>query len=122
MNIDRGEFFCFRAKWPWGRRQIFQGGAGQESKSSGPVGENVKPYRVRAFSGWGRAERDRAWLPASNSAKSIFRGGICQCRHCWRQCKIFVSSVNFSIFTHFFVFLSLKLLKLGEIDGVKFLA
>ena len=47
------------------------------------------------------------------------RGGICQCRHCRRQCKIFASGVNFSIFTHFFVFLSLKLLKLGEIDGVK---
>ena len=31
-------------------------------------------------------------------------------------------SVNFSIFTHFFVFLSLKRLKLGESDGVKFLA
>ena len=46
-------------------------------------------------------------------------GGICHCR---QQCKFFVSGVNFSIFTHFFVFLSLKLLKLGEIDGVKFLA
>ena len=40
---------------------------------------------------------------------------ICQCRHCRRQCKIFASGVNFSIFP-------LKLLKLGEIDGVKFLA
>ena len=44
------------------------------------------------------------------------RGGICPCRHCQRQCKIFASGVNFSIFTH------LKRLKLGEIDGVKFLA
>ena len=35
---------------------------------------------------------------------------------------ISASGVNFSIFTHFFVFLSLKLLKLGEIDGVKFVA
>ena len=49
------------------------------------------------------------------------RGGICHCRHCRRQCKFFVSGVNFSIFTHFFEFLSLKLLKLGKIDGVKFL-
>ena len=24
------------------------------------------------------------------------RGGICPCRHCWRQCKIFASDVNFS--------------------------
>ena len=24
------------------------------------------------------------------------RDEICQCRHCWRQCKIFASSVNFS--------------------------
>ena len=52
---------------------------------------------------------------------AVYRGGICQCRHCRRQCKIFVSGANFSIFTHFRV-LSLKLLKLGEIDGVKFLA
>ena len=34
--------------------------------------------------------------------------------------KIFASGVNYSIFPHFFVLLSLKLLKLGEIDGVKF--
>ena len=34
----------------------------------------------------------------------------------------FASRVNFSIFTHFLCFFSLKLLKLGEIDGVKFLA
>ena len=50
------------------------------------------------------------------------RGEICPCRHCWRQCKIFASGVNFSIFTHFLCFSPLKLLKLGEIDGVKFLA
>ena len=50
------------------------------------------------------------------------RGGICQCRHCRRQCKIFASGVNFSIFTHFLCFFLLKLLKLGEIGGVKFLA
>ena len=49
------------------------------------------------------------------------RGGICQCRHCRRQCKIFDSGVNFSIFTHFLCFFLLKLLKLGENDGVKFL-
>ena len=45
---------------------------------------------------------------------------ICQCRHCRRQ--IFANGVNFSIFTHFLFFFPLKLLKLGEIDGVKFLA
>ena len=50
------------------------------------------------------------------------RGGICTCRHCRRQCKIFASGVNFSIFIHFLCFFLLKLLKLGEIDGVKFLA
>ena len=32
------------------------------------------------------------------------RGGICPSRHCRRQCKIFASGVNFSIFTHFCVF------------------
>ena len=36
--------------------------------------------------------------------------------------KIFASGVNFSIFTHFLSVFSLKLLKLGEIDSVKFLA
>ena len=50
------------------------------------------------------------------------RGGICHCRHCRRQYKIFASGVNFSTFTHFLCFFLLKLLKLGEIDGVKFLA
>ena len=52
----------------------------------------------------------------------VLRGGICPCRQCRRQCKIFASGVNFSIFTHFLCFFLLKLLKLGEIDGVKFLA
>ena len=52
----------------------------------------------------------------------LHRGGIWPCRQCRLQCKIFASGVNFSIFTHFFVLLSLKLLKLGEIDGVKVLA
>ena len=28
------------------------------------------------------------------------RGEICHCLHCRRQCKIFASGVNFSIFTH----------------------
>ena len=36
--------------------------------------------------------------------------------------KFFASGVNFSIFTHCLCFFLLKLLKLGEIDGVKFLA
>ena len=48
------------------------------------------------------------------------RGEICPSRHCRQQCKIFASGVNFSIFIHFFVFLSL--LKLGEINSVKMLA
>ena len=34
--------------------------------------------------------------------------------------KSLASGVNFSMFTHFLCFLLLKLLKLGEIDGVKF--
>ena len=71
MTIDRAAFFCFRARRPWGRRQIFQVGARQESKSSGPVRAKVKPYRVGAISGWGGAGRGRAVLPASNSAKSV---------------------------------------------------
>ena len=49
------------------------------------------------------------------------RGEICHCRQCRRQCKFFASGVNFSIFTHFVCFFLLKLLKLGEITGVKFL-
>ena len=35
--------------------------------------------------------------------------------------KFVASGINFSIFTHFLCFFLLKLLKLGEIDGVKFL-
>ena len=54
--------------------------------------------------------------------RGTLRGGICPCRHCRRQCKFFASGVNFSIFTHLLCFFLLKLLKLGEIDGVKFLA
>ena len=54
--------------------------------------------------------------------RAAIRGGICPSRQCRRQCKIFASCVNFSIFTHFLCFFLLKLLKLGEIDGVKFLA
>ena len=60
-----------------------------------------------------------SWLPAPPPQ---VRGGICPCRNCRRQCKIFASGVNFSIFTLFLCFFLLKLLKLGEIDGVKFLA
>ena len=52
----------------------------------------------------------------------VSRGGICPSCQWRRQCKIFASGVNFSIFTHFLCFFLLKLLKLGEIDGVKFLA
>ena len=38
-----------------------------------------------------------------NEYTVYIRGGICPCRHSRRQCKIFASGVNFSIFTHFFV-------------------
>ena len=50
------------------------------------------------------------------------RGEIGPCRPRRRQCKFFASGVNFSIFTFFLCFFLLKLLKLGEIDGVNFLA
>ena len=55
----------------------------------------------------------------NNQLVANIRSEICHCR---RQCKIFASDVNFSIFTLFFVFLSQKLLILGEIGGVKVLA
>ena len=69
----------------------------------------------------------RGWYGGQSKAVELpwmllTRGGICPCRQCRRQCKIFASGVNFSIFTHFLCFFLLKLLKLGEIDGVKFLA
>ena len=38
----------------------------------------------------------------------VGRGGICPCLQCRRQCKIFACGVNFSIFTHFFVFFLTK--------------
>ena len=44
------------------------------------------------------------------------RGDICHSRHCRWQCNIFANGVNFSIFTHLFVFLSAKLLKFGIIN------
>ena len=47
----------------------------------------------------------------SSFCEVVFRGGICPCRQCRRQCKIFASGVNFS---HFFVFFLVKLLKLGK--------
>ena len=56
--------------------------------------------------------------PPASIWYNVVRVGICQCR----QCKIFASGVNFSIFTHFLCFFLLKLLKLGENDSVKFLA
>ena len=61
-------------------------------------------------------------LRFGHEGKLLFRGGICPCRHCRRQCKVFPSGVNFPIFTNCLCFFLLKLLKLGEIDGVKFLA
>ena len=48
----------------------------------------------------------------------VIRGKICV-QWQW-QCKILASGVNFSIFTHVFVLLSPKLLKFGEIKGVRF--
>ena len=36
------------------------------------------------------------------------RGGICPCRHCRWQCKIFARGVNFTIFTHFLFFFLTK--------------
>ena len=41
-----------------------------------------------------------------------YRGGICPCRQCWRQCKIFASGVNLSIFTHFLCFFFTKTVKI----------
>ena len=71
------------------------------------------------------SENGEIYTAGKNSSlfdRFVGRGGVCPCRHCRRQCKIFASGVNFSIFTHFLCFFLLKLLKLGEIDGVKFLA
>ena len=52
----------------------------------------------------------------------LLKGEVFPSRHCRRECKIFASGANFSIFTHFLCFYLIKLLKLGEIDGVKVLA
>ena len=82
----------------------------------------------------------RCWIQGLNEGRTIIRvfrlnkkklllllychgkGEICPCRHCRRQCKIFASGVKFTIFTHFFVFLSPKLLTFCEMKGAKFLA
>ena len=50
-------------------------------------------------------------LPPSPFQKTFWgthRGGFCPCCHCRRQCKIFASCVNFSIFTHFLCFFLTK--------------
>ena len=70
---------------------------------------------------WPRQGNDGTFGLIKRCTRSL-RGGICHCRQCRRQCKIFASGVNFSTFTHFLCFFPLKLLKLGDIDGVKFLA
>ena len=75
--------------------------------------------RLKAKKEWTRAHSLKAKNEVSINCSN--RGGICHCRHCRGQCRIFASSVNFSIFTHFLCFFPLTLLKLGEIDGVKFL-
>ena len=49
--------------------------------------------------------------PCRQLEQPFHRGGICPSRQCRRLCKIFASGVN----------ILLKLLKLGKIDGVKFL-
>ena len=76
--------------------------------------------QLQTFFGSLCVRRDAAPLPPCTMV--TIRGEICPSRQRRQQCKIFASGVNFFIFTHFFVFLSLKLLKLGEIGGVKFLA
>ena len=67
-------------------------------------------------------ETRKLWLFLLTIKEHSIRGGVCPSRQSRRECKIFASGVNFSIFTHFLCFFLLKLLKLGEIDGVKFLA
>ena len=58
---------------------------------------------------------------SSTYSKMVFaQRWDCPSRHCRRQCKIFASGVNFSIFTNFLCFFLLKPLKLGEIYCVKF--
>ena len=101
--------------------------------------ENVKDnVRIIQYFGSPKFQRPRLshrWSPPSRTSvrkETLFscqpenikssRGEICHCRHCRRQCKFFASGVNVSIFTHFLCFFLLKLLKLGEIDGVTFLA
>ena len=70
----------------------------------------VKDISMQTHTTWGALSQ---WIQ--------HRGGICPSRQCRRECKIFASGVNFSIFTHFLCFFLLKPLKLGDIDGVKFL-
>ena len=72
--------------------------------------------RVR---GGGAAKLQQDWVrvPPSEGAEVKFVHPVSP----GGSVKFVASSVNFSIFTHFLCFFLLKLLKLGEIDGVKFL-
>ena len=86
----------------------------------------LKNLRIYPWSEWASdiealPEHLTDWQPTT-PCHYHHRVGICPCGQCRRQCKIFASGVNFSIFTHLLCFFLLKLLKLGEIDGVKFLA
>ena len=71
-------------------------------------------------------------VTALKKTKDFFRGGIgselfseVEFVHpvsAGGSVQFVASGVNFSMFTHFLCFFLQKLLKLGEIDGVKFLA
>ena len=79
---------------------------------------DVKPKRGRQSAMLPQGERENYWKsnrPNQNSPLQtnsfnllMSRGGICPCRHCRRQCKIFASGVNFSTLTHFLCFFSTK--------------
>ena len=79
---------------------------------------DVKPKRGRQSAMLPQGERENYWksnrpnqnspLQTNSSNLLMSRGGICPCRHCRRQCKIFASGVNFSIFTNFLCFLAVQ--------------
>ena len=72
--------------------------------------EEVSKEEGSGVSEYKKEGKCQGWKPRPASLLhtilSLPRGGICHCRHCRRQCKIFASGVNFSIFTNFLCFFS----------------
>ena len=58
--------------------------------------------RLPTMSRWAKTARKLQIMPSLHWTMHWFRGEICPCRHCRRQCKIFVQRCKFLHFHSFF--------------------